>query len=85
MDLQSKKAKPFDIDDIISLLINNDIIEIYAIYKNNVFKFGSSSECKQRDAKFYDKEYYIDNKSFKTIGSLKKNWSSIVRTKKYLS
>ena len=82
LDLQSKKAKPFDIDDIISLLINNDIIEIYAIYKNNVFKFGSSSECKQRDAKFYDKEYYIDNKSFKTIGSFKEELVKYCKDKK---
>lgn len=70
-NLQGKKTEPFDIEDIISLLKNNNIIEIEAIYNNNLFKFGSSSECKQRDAKFYDKEYFIDNKSFKTIGSFK--------------
>lgn len=81
-DLQGKKTEPFDIDDIISLLKNNDIIEIEAIYNNNLFKFGSSSECKQRDAKFYDKEYYIDNKSFKTIGSFKEELVKYCKDKK---
>ncbi len=81
-DLQGKKTQPFDIDDIISLLKNNDIIEIEAMYNNSLFKFGSSSECKQRDAKFYDKEYYIDNKSFKDIDSLKKELVKYCKDKK---
>ena len=69
LDLQSKKAKPFAIDDILSLLINNDIVEIDAIYNDKLFKFGASSNCKQRDTKFYDKEYYVNDKSFKSIVS----------------
>jgi hypothetical protein len=81
-DLRGKKTEPFDIDDTISLLKNNDIIEIEAIYNNNLFKFGSSSDCKQRDAKFYDKEYYINNKSFKTIDSLKKELVKYCKDKK---
>ena len=81
-DLQGKKTESFDIDDIICLLKNNDIIEIEAIHNNNLFKLGSSSECKQRNAKFYDKEYYIDNKSFKTIGSFKEELVKYCKDKK---
>ncbi len=57
------EGKDYRIDDLVSLLESNDIIEITAAMDDKVIRFGASSDCRPGDAHFFDKSYYIDDKA----------------------
>lgn len=56
-------SKDFHISDIVQMLEENDIIEIAIIAKGEVIRLGASSDCRPCDAHFFDKSYYIGDKT----------------------
>lgn len=58
-------------EKIISLLQQNDIIEIEILFHDSVIKLGASSDCKYSSTVFFDKLYYIESSNFETIEQLK--------------
>ena len=57
------EGRDYRVDDLVSLLESNDIIEITAAADGKVIRFGASSDCRPGDAHFFDKTYYIDDKA----------------------
>ncbi len=66
------EGRDYRIDDLVSLLGSNDIIEITAATDDKVIRFGASSDCRPGDAHFFDKTYYIDDKADIGIDEVKK-------------
>lgn len=64
-------SKLYPIDEIVSMIQNNDIIEIQIFRNKDLFEIGSSSDCKNYDSNFFNKLYYIDNKEFLNIEDFK--------------
>ena len=56
-------SKDYHISDIVQMLEENDIIEIAIIAKGEVIRLGASSDCRPCDAHFFDKSYYIGDKT----------------------
>ncbi len=65
----SKKLKyqPYSIDKIISMVTQNDIIDIEILLENKVVKIGASSDCERRTGAFFDKVYYIADAEYKQV------------------
>lgn len=61
------RAKKVSVNDIITLLKNNDIVEIKAISNNSIIKIGVSSDCCVDSFEFFDKIYYVNDNEFKTV------------------
>lgn len=64
-------SKDYSVDDILSLLMMNDIIEITIVSDNQIFKVGASSDCRPDSSRFFDKRYYINTTDYETIDNLK--------------
>lgn len=69
------KSKPYTIDEIVHMAEANDIIEIQIVSKNSVVEIGSSSDCESGSSKFFDKQYYIEDKTFEDIKDFKSELS----------
>ena len=73
LDLEKKKYskklkhKPYSIDKIISMVTQNDIIEIEILLENKIVKIGASSDCNRRTGAFFDKVYYIADTEYRNI------------------
>lgn len=66
-----KYSKEFSIEEILSLLVTNDIIEIWIVSNNKIIEIGSSSDCREGSAQFFDKHYYVNEKEFTNIDQLR--------------
>jgi hypothetical protein len=66
-----KMSKKYTVEEIISMVEKNDIIEIQIITNNNVVEFGSSSDCKVGSSKFFDKLYHVGKYEFADIHDFK--------------
>ena len=64
-------SKQYTIDEIVSMVEVNDVIEIQIVSKSKTVKIGASSDCKNGSSKFFDKLYYIDDKTFEEIKDFK--------------
>ena len=53
------KYKPYSLEEIVSLVEKNDIIEIEIKTETDIVKIGSRSDCKAGSSKFFDKKFYI--------------------------
>lgn len=60
-------SKQYTIDEIISLVESNDIIEIKIVFKNKGVMIGSSSDNEYSSSKFFDKLYFIEDEMFEEI------------------
>lgn len=60
------------IEEIVSLIQSEDIIEIKVSANNKQFFLGARSDNKPGDSVFFDKQYYICEENFKTIESFAK-------------
>lgn len=69
-------SKDYSIDEIVSMAMNNDIIDIQIVANDKAIGIGSSSDCKAGSSKFIDKLYYIDKKEFADIEDFKALLSS---------
>ena len=58
------KYKPYSLEEIVSLVEKNDIIEIEIKTETDIVKIGSSSDCKAGSNKFFDKKFYIANMEY---------------------
>lgn len=65
------EGRDYRIDELVSVLESNDILEITAAADGKVIRFGASSDCRSGDARFFDKSYYIDDKADIGIGEVK--------------
>lgn len=59
-----ERSEVYSTDEIVSLVKNNDIIEIRIISNDKIIKIGSSSDCKVGSSKFFNKLFYVDKKEF---------------------
>lgn len=67
----AEKAKNISVDEVLSLVKNNDIIEIDIIFDNALIKMGTSSDCNYGSSKFFDKLYYIGSEEFIELDKFK--------------
>lgn len=65
-----KKAETLTIENILSLVDQNDIIEIWII-NGEIVKIGSSADSKNGSSCFINKCYYIGDKDYSTIDDFK--------------
>ena len=70
-----KNSKSYSVNSIISLLNENDIIEISIIYGGRIIHLGASSDNHSGSSKFFDKRYYFDGEEDVTPETLKKRLS----------
>ncbi len=61
------RAKEYSVDDIVSMVMKNDIIEIVITHDKSVIKIGSSSIWDRGDKAPHDKAYFINKKYFDNI------------------
>lgn len=66
-----EKSELYSVDEIVSMVNNNDIIEIRIISNGEIIETGSSSDCKAGSSKFFDKLFYVDKKEFTRIEDFK--------------
>lgn len=59
------------IDDILSQIDNNDIIEYQILTNNGLIMVGSSSDNRYGSSKFFDKKFYCDKQEFDSLDELK--------------
>ena len=64
-------SKTHHVDYILSLLEENDIIEISILSNDQIIKLGASSDCHPGSSHFFDKNYYINSKKGITIEELR--------------
>ena len=63
----TSKSRMLSIDDIVSLVVKNDIIEIELLMGENTILIGASSDCNKGDCNFFDKRYYIEKNEYDSI------------------
>lgn len=71
----SKKSKEpilYPIDKIVSLVKDNDIIEIQISKNGKVIEVGASSDSEAGSSKLFDKLYYIKKKEFENLDDFRK-------------
>lgn len=64
-------SKEYSIDELVSMVEKNDIIEIEIFVNNNLSKVGSSCNSYRYDSNLTDKLYYIDKNEFIDINEFK--------------
>lgn len=64
-------SKTYYVDYILSLLEENDIIDISILSNDQIINLGASSDCHPGSSHFFDKNYYINNKNDITIEELR--------------
>lgn len=72
IETEKKFSKNRSVKYIQSLLETNDIIEISILSNNCIVKLGASSECNPGNSLFFNKSYYIDDRSFDSMEDLEK-------------
>lgn len=71
-NIDCRRIKQFTIDEIETILLNDDIVEFEVIYNCARYKIGASSDCKYSSSIFTDKAYYINDVEYATIEKIKK-------------
>ena len=64
-------GKYCSVDYILSLLESNDIIDILIISNNQLIRLGASADSRPGSSKFFDKNFYINDRDNVTIEDLK--------------
>lgn len=64
------KYRLMHIDDILSQIESNDIIEYQILTDSGTLLIGASSDNRYGSNKFYDKKYYCDKQEFDSIDEL---------------
>lgn len=67
-----EECKMYPIDEVMSLVNNNDIIEIRIISNRKIVEIGSSSDSNVGSSKFFDKLFYIGEKEFESLDDFQK-------------
>lgn len=70
------KSKTFLLDDVLSLLKSNDIIDILIFSNEQFIKIGSSSESVRGSSRFFNKRYYLGDEEFESF----EDFSEILRS-----
>ena len=78
---KNKKAKhtkfrdmstvPFDFEQIVCLVKDNDIIEFEIMVNEDVIKVGASSDCKVGSSVFFDKRFYVGKDEYLAVEKFK--------------
>lgn len=76
--LECGQEKP--IDDIMSLLIANDILEITTILNSQTIKIGVTSDCHPGSSQYFDKNYYIDDVCYAAIDDFREELGDLFKT-----
>lgn len=61
------KTKDFKMQDVITMIEINDIIDIEIIAINQYLRIGASSDCRNSDSNFFNKLYYIDENQYEAL------------------
>ena len=64
---QSKDCRWLSVDKVVSLISQNDIIDIQILLKDSCIKIGASSDLKPGDSVFFDKHYYIGHREYENL------------------
>jgi len=67
----TEHSKKYTVDNVITLLTENDVIEIVAILHSQIITMGAASNCHQGSSRFFDKVYYMNDKTFEAIDDFK--------------
>ena len=78
-----EKCKVCAIEEVVSLVNSNDIIEIRIVSKGKIFEIGSSSDCKNGSSKFFDKHFYAEKMNSPAWNLFKKQSKRILIVVKY--
>ncbi|MBP3495777.1 MAG: hypothetical protein J6K52_06160 [Clostridia bacterium] len=65
--IEDINIKEFSFDEIMDLVKKNDIIEIKVFSENQVIKIGSSSDYNYSKNVYFNKEYFINQSSYKSF------------------
>ena len=68
----ASKGKDCNLDDVISLLTNNNIIDILIFWKNKIIRIGASSDSLSEHSELFDKRYYIDEQDNVTVDEIRR-------------
>ena len=68
--IANEKYSLIHIDDILSQIDSNDIIEYQILTDSGTILIGASSDNRYGSNKFFDKKYYCDNQEFDSIDEL---------------
>ena len=60
-------GKTFKMENVISMVEENDILEIEIKTQGQVISVGASSDCKQGSSVFFDKRFYIGDYEYETL------------------
>ena len=80
---QRKFADVYSIDQIRALAEKNDIVEIVILFHGKTVKLGSSAECKNGSATFFNKRFYVGDKEFAEIDSFVREVQNYAECGKY--
>ena len=68
----TQRAKTYEIEQVLSLLESNDIIEIIILSNKKAIELGASSDSINGKSALFDKKYYIGNEKDVTLPSIRK-------------
>jgi hypothetical protein len=68
----------FSFENICSLLLNNEICDIYIILNNKVVNIGCSSIYNKKNGKFSNKRYYINGKEYKDYATFEHIFANLI-------
>lgn len=68
--INNANLRKMTINEIETLLKNNDIIKIDIVCNNKIYTVGASSDCKISSSVFTDKSYYINDIEFLKLESV---------------
>lgn len=74
-DISITQSKQYKFDEIVFEVDRNDIIEFQILSYNRIVRIGSNSDYNNVNSKLFDKQYYIDDVSFKRFDDFKKELS----------
>lgn len=67
----------YHVNDIVSLLVSNDIIDIEIVLNDGIINIGSASDCHVSDSQFFDKVYYFNDEEFTSLDDFRVKLISI--------
>lgn len=71
IDCKNVKTTKYSVDELVQMAEENDVLIIKLIYQGKMIKVGAASDLKPGSSEFFDKQYFIEEKEFKSIDEFK--------------
>ena len=73
-----RKIYIFNFEKICSLLLNNEICDMYIVSNNKVVNICCSSDYNKNNGKFSNKQYFIDEEKYKDYATFKNIFANLI-------